>query len=525
MELRRRMLTRPLRSLVAAALALVMISLPAVGAQAADRTIDPDRTGTIVITQLEALGGGKPGTGLAEDTSDKIPVPGVEFTVTRVPGIDLTTNEGWVEAQELTAELAAELVEGLTPADSGVTDANGQLVFSGLPLGLYYVDPVSAPGGFTTGSPFLVTLPMTDPDSRGQWMYTVHVYPKNARADIQLEVRDQDAVKLGDLVRWQSFSSIPPHALTGYAVEQLLPEGLSLQGGAGGVAVGFNSSGVPELVAGVDYETTVLGQRIYVEFTAAGLKKLEAAIAGTEGRGNAVASGSEVAGSSRAGGPVRVAISYQTKVLKDGEFVVEARLYPSRAALESGSVHEGVTSATAATKWGPVEILVAQVGKPEVKIPGVCFQLYATKQDAKNRTNKIIIEGVDEWITDKNGMVHIDGLRFSNFVNGSIVKPGDPLFRTYYAVMTCVPDGWHGSAGELPLIVDSATVADLAFVELNRDGESGGGVTPPGTTPSGPGASTLPKTGATILGVLVVSAAALMLGAWLRRRREEEQEA
>ena len=354
-------------------------------------------------------------------------------------------------------------------------------------------------------------------------MYTVHVYPKNARADIELQVRDEDAVKRGDLVGWESLSSIPTHPLTGYAVEHVLPTGLSLVGGAGGVTVGFTCPGAANLVAGVDYTVVVTGQRIFVEFTEEGLRKLEAAAA-QGGSAQAVSASTRSA-------PCRVSVSYETKVQEHLEYVLEALLYHSQAAIDSGSVEEGVTEAIAVTKWGPVEIFVHEVGKPDVPIANACFQLFASKEDAQNRTNPIVIDGVSQWITDKNGLAHIDGLRFSGFVNGFIVDADDPLFRTYYAVMTCVPDGWQGNAGPLPLIVDSAIVADVAVVELypsEPDKPVPPGPVEPPTNPDsgGPtGESTLPKTGASVLGALLVGGIAVGLGGLLRRRREEEQEA
>ncbi len=50
----------------------------------------------------------------------------------------------------------------------------------------------------TPAAPFLVSVPLTDPDNQDNWIYDVHVYPKNSIAGAEKTVTDAPDVKLGD---------------------------------------------------------------------------------------------------------------------------------------------------------------------------------------------------------------------------------------------------------------------------------------------------------------------------------------
>lgn len=494
-NLKRSALLKWLRPLLAAIAALaVLVGVPGT---ALANGVDPANTGTLVITKLD---GG----------DEQEPLAGATYTVKKVPGIDLTTNDGWAEASALTVAEVASRVASEDPTGGPLTTGNdGVAEFTGLPLGLYYVEETSAPAGYLTAAPFVVALPMTDPDGSG-WLYEVHVYPKNSALDIELRVIDQDAIKLGDLVDWKGSSGIPAGDLQKYNLTGTIADQLELVDGAAGVEVGLSCPSLlrsrggqscPVLEPGIDFTVVpAAGGGFEVVFTPTGLRKLEAAKEADPGS--------------------RVTVSYRTRVLEQGELTNELSVH----AVQTGADPEdqsGRATAAATTKWGPAEILVHQVDKPEVLIPGVCFNLYASQEDAKAQRKKIVIDGVSEWVTDTNGQAHIAGLRFSDFANGSAVLPGDPLYRTYYAVMTCVPDGWRGSTSPLPLDVDSVTIASVAVVELYP--EPGPGPDPK-PTPDGDGS--LSKTGAQVMGASILAALALLLGAGLlRRRRPEEKDA
>lgn len=77
------------------------------------------------------------------------------------------------------------------------TDEYGHSKASELPLGLYLVVETKVPENITsTCDPFLVSLPMTNPEGSG-WNYDVVVYPKNATGDPTLEKTVREAAVSG----------------------------------------------------------------------------------------------------------------------------------------------------------------------------------------------------------------------------------------------------------------------------------------------------------------------------------------
>lgn len=78
-----------------------------------------------------------------------------------------------------------------TVAGTGETDTNGEAAFTNLPLGLYVVIETDAPDKvFKTADPFLVSLPMT---VNNEWLYDVHVYPKNSTSEGNVTLKKTDS--------------------------------------------------------------------------------------------------------------------------------------------------------------------------------------------------------------------------------------------------------------------------------------------------------------------------------------------
>lgn len=163
------------------------------------------------------------------NTSILLPkLQGVEFGVYKVGNVDLTTNAGQVAATALYNHTitAMEISVGkitlnsvdypLTFVQEVTTQADGTATFLNTAdgaVGLYVVvesveamDPIlqwsgspatSTPvqaASITGAAPFFVTLPMTNPDDRTQWMYDVDVYPKNQSDTVAKFVDDKGTV-------------------------------------------------------------------------------------------------------------------------------------------------------------------------------------------------------------------------------------------------------------------------------------------------------------------------------------------
>ncbi|WKD59976.1 Fimbrial subunit type 1 precursor [Corynebacterium caspium DSM 44850] len=170
--------------------------------------IDPTENASLTIHKRAKTdqNGKVAGNGLKIEGPDAdqlgMPLPGAKFSV---EGLQLskggkvltTTDQDWWRGVEFifktnpditTAPLPAQVGDYTVTAVSLVekkTEQTGDAVFDGLPQGLYRVKELEAPAGYNAqqAKPFLVTLPMTNPQTRTSWNYDVHVYPKNQKVD------------------------------------------------------------------------------------------------------------------------------------------------------------------------------------------------------------------------------------------------------------------------------------------------------------------------------------------------------
>ena len=92
------------------------------------------------------------------------PLEGVTFKVERLTQYDLTTNAGWTALQGLSLQDAIDTATK-TLAGSVVTGPDGEAAFGNLPLGAYLVTETAAPTGVIASKPFVITVPLTDPDN------------------------------------------------------------------------------------------------------------------------------------------------------------------------------------------------------------------------------------------------------------------------------------------------------------------------------------------------------------------------
>lgn len=249
--------------------------------------IDPTAQTSLTIHKYDGNEGtAGDGTAISNTSEFGNALEGVQFSITPVTAksgtiIDLTTYEGW------------ELIKGATVADvtatgsaftlgnpTTATTLAGGSVTTSLPIGFYLVTETD-PGNnniTTPVAPFLVSLPY--PNS-ADWIYDVHVYPKNLvdDTDITKTVSDPTKVVLPDgtvvtnetLVDWTIRVPVPAaSAYTQFVVTDPLDSRLTYDS----IKV---TIGGTELTQGADADYTVT-DNIVVTFTSSGLGKL---VAGT----------------------------------------------------------------------------------------------------------------------------------------------------------------------------------------------------------------------------------------------------
>ena len=226
--------SRFLTGLLSAVMALSLFALPAMAEDGAGTTPPPtanpvwtETEGSITIHKYEWNNDTSgPATGEAKDenhlpssttaggkTEKPTPLAGATFTVYKVKseedlkkyydGKDVDWPTSWkVYAEKNDTTGGYKLKTGVSATEFGskTTDASGIVQFGKvqkevLPLGLYLVLETETPDSVRTAcEPFFVSVPMTkvSDDANGgltDWLYDVHVFPKNStaygRADLQ----------------------------------------------------------------------------------------------------------------------------------------------------------------------------------------------------------------------------------------------------------------------------------------------------------------------------------------------------
>lgn len=210
--------SRFLTGLLSAVMALSLFALPAAAAgepgsevtvNKTTSVIDEKRTGSITIYKYLHSGeiNSADGTGEVQTPPDNTkPLKGAGFTIyqvmskkdliayyngdgkTKAPKVDdyfKKNNDDSVVGYE-----AKDLADGIAEKvkDTGKTNADGKVQFTGLELGLYLVIETYKPDAVVEAvKPFLVSVPMTRVKTSGnksgeltEWLYDVIVYPKNS---------------------------------------------------------------------------------------------------------------------------------------------------------------------------------------------------------------------------------------------------------------------------------------------------------------------------------------------------------
>lgn len=436
--------------------------------------IDATKTGSLTIHKRLGAQAGE-GTGNALTPAPGTPLPGaplkdVEFTVQKVQA-DLTTETGFAEASKLTPDTA--VADPNSAAQVVTTDANGDAALTGLHLGVYLVtekEPAVGKVGekvLIPAKPFLVFLPMTNPENRTEWNYDVHVYPKNTNVTIKKEVKDAGKHS-GDKLKWTLDATVPaplaefveappegegapegeaPAPTTQRQVKPLTEYEIVDQLPTNRVEVAdtdVNVTAPPGMVKDTDYQVTfgpgadADHTELKVTFLAPGLKKL-----------------AEEYG--KYDNPTIVQLTIDglikpTKLTGDGitinkEATVTANNSDGPAAV--------ALSNTVETRHRPV-VISKQDEDTKAGLAGAEFDLYVCT-DANTLGKKVTLyDGATPrgpLVTDADGKLTLDALHVTDFVNNNAVTTP----KNYCLVETKAPEGYELLTKPVMFALPSAT--------------------------------------------------------------------
>ena len=192
--------SRFLTGLLSAVMALSLCAMPAMAANDGGATTPPQDvwtqdTGSITIHKYEYNGQVKPDSTGEENDVDKLPegataLKGATFSIYQVMDraalrnyYDGTDGQTKVTVDTYLNDTKDAIKSGetySTAVATATTGADGIANFPGLDLGLYVVVETGTPAKVTSPvKPFLVSVPMTKASSLNEWLYDIHVYPKN----------------------------------------------------------------------------------------------------------------------------------------------------------------------------------------------------------------------------------------------------------------------------------------------------------------------------------------------------------
>ncbi|CAB0825235.1 SpaH/EbpB family LPXTG-anchored major pilin [Corynebacterium diphtheriae] len=451
---------------------------PAATAQAQEQapTIDFKATGSINIHKRAGTAGEAHDTGNENQKAPGNPLEKAGFTVWKV-NVPFSNTAEVQAAQKLTTAEAADKL-GERQGDEKLTDSNGVATFDNLPVGVYYVKETTVPQGHVPGAPFLVFVPMTNPDTLTGWNYHVHVYPKNSENKAEKAVTDADQ-NVGDVITYAITSDLPKPVAGGmiskYEVVDTLDPRVEVT--PDDISVAFNDG---TEISRDNYTATVENNVAKVVFNEQGLKLL----------------------TDNVDKRLVTTIKAKVKEIGDGssEIKNQATVISNNGA---GSGDTTVPTNEVKTHYGKLKVL--KHDKDGAPLKDATFELYRCENQA-TLGGKISINGTDTWTTGADGTLLIDGLHVTD------VENNDKLIGKKYCLKeTKAPAGYELLPAPIEFTFtreDIAATGEDDAVTLTKKVENVKSVTPQ-----------LPLTGGAGIG-LIVGLGALIIGAgaWYAKR-------
>ncbi|GAA1604363.1 SpaH/EbpB family LPXTG-anchored major pilin [Leucobacter chromiireducens] len=418
---------------------------------AAPGNIDTSVTdGSIIIHKHETIDpaiDGDPKTG-AYTGGDAI--DGAGFTAWPITSLNLTDAADWDGLSALAAQVNASgacEVPGETLGTSlgEQVTTGGLATFPGLTVGAYLVCETTLPDGASVGSaPFIVTVPSP---YAGEWLYDVHVFPKNTLNVVEKTVDAPDGYGLGSKVSFPVSTTINP-----------LP--------SGDPYTSFIISDTLDSRLGTPTVESVQIDGVDVPYT-------------LEGAGNnLIVVVDPAAVNANIGGTIEVVFSGIVESLGTGSDSGEISNTATLFVNDPNQDGEGVPSNTVTTKWGDLTISKVDADSTSTGLVGALFEVYESSDpyaaDCSTTTpgaGPIEVNGDTEFASVTGGIVNIGGL----YVTDSSNTPNDTAAeRCYFVKETQAPAGFVTPTGDAAFTAVSVTpgVSSAADVVIENTKQS-----------------------------------------------------
>ena len=384
--------------------------------------------------------------------ADAIPLPGIQFKVTKMQDTDNTKVDTTWNIQIIT-----------TGADGSVTIQGND----NLPMGVYRIEEQTNPAVAEKADPCLVSIPLTNPAGDG-WIYNVHVFPKNQikpGPDIDKFVtkleNKHDTADISESVKWIVETTLPDDIATckNYTVSDVIDTRLDYV--TGSVKVYRVDTGKKRVLMTPDCYTvtepnTANNRTLTVSLTDTGKKTAAKSLLNTKDK-NAVLN-----------------IEYNTFVNKTAEGSL-GKPIPNGATIhytnnldiffEPQSVPEDKKPEV---HTGGINLLKVDADDNTLKLQGAKFKIYRTEADAKKNINAVkdpANNAIDwEVTTDANGIAHFWGLAYGQ--KGQDAYYGDST--NYWIVETQAPIDNEGKPYNLLKYPVKVTVNSNSHAEANK---------------------------------------------------------
>lgn len=395
------------------------------------------------------------------------------------------------------------------------TDNDGSIKLKELDRGYYFVvenlgdsDPEIKNGEnwekiaiTTPAKPFVVAVPMTDPDDEASWITDVHVYPKNQTTDVVKEP-SKPSVNVGETFNWSIAVEIPAGIkdYQKFIVTDTLDEALTYT--ADSVKVyQAEKSGDKWIKSSPENQLSSFGSN----FTAETNTLTVDLISGKEEMANWEG----------------LIIEFETKV--NGKLEgKEVNIIGNKATVDFTN-KEGQDSKKESdeSEVNVGDIIIDKVDKDGKELSGAEFQIARTEKEAKDgnfikitkdsdgKISGFVYPGADgyndalDWIVKPNSETEGDFKKFEGLETHTIKSDGTPDYKTYWVVETKAPDEYNLVGDPIEVnFENSEKVDDRLTYNLTRKVVNSKGFTLPNT--GGIGTMLLVVVGIVLIGLAVI---------------------